>query len=142
MYIHNFVIISPWKGKKEITLLEQSWILFIQGCFVSSLVDISVVVLVKKTRMWNIYDNNNDDNGTEQFQSGKFIWAFCSCKLENKANGLKQTLQLLLHKSVWQQWEQCSDSRLLYMWRLDVHTWKDIYYIPINVISIDTVDFT
>ena len=45
MYFSYFVIISPWL--KVFFSFEQIWIIFIQGCFVSSLVEIGPVILEK-----------------------------------------------------------------------------------------------
>ena len=46
MYIHYFVIIFLGKGRGP--SFDQTWIPFIQGCFVRSLVEIGTVVLMKK----------------------------------------------------------------------------------------------
>ena len=57
MYFRNFVIISPRE-------FEQTWILFSEDCFVS----FGLVVLVKKTKMWKVYDDNDDDNGSGELK--------------------------------------------------------------------------
>ena len=67
MYFRYFVIISPWKGWGP--SFEYNWIPFTQRCFVPSLVEIGLVVLVKKMKMWKVNDNdddNNDDDGQRQ----------------------------------------------------------------------------
>ena len=47
-----FVIISPWKRVGP--LFEQTSILFTQGCFLSSFVEIGPMVLEKKMKMWKV----------------------------------------------------------------------------------------
>ena len=42
-------------GKGRGPSFEQTWIPFTQGCFVPSLVEISLVVLEKKLKMWKVY---------------------------------------------------------------------------------------
>ena len=41
---------------------------FTQGCFVQSLVEIGLVVLEKKMKMWKVYDNNDDGQRTNSDQ--------------------------------------------------------------------------
>ena len=54
-------LLSPF-GKGDSPSFEQTWIIHsTQGCFVPSLVEIGPVVLAKKKKMWNVYDNNNED---------------------------------------------------------------------------------
>ena len=55
------VIISPWRRAGP--SFEQTWIPFIQECFVPSLVETDLVALEETMRMWKVYDNNNDANG-------------------------------------------------------------------------------
>ena len=40
----------------------QTWISYIQECFVSYKVEIGPVVLEKKMKMWKVYDNNNNND--------------------------------------------------------------------------------
>ena len=42
----------------------QTWIPFTQGYFVSSLIEIGPVVMEKKMKMWKVYANNDDDDGS------------------------------------------------------------------------------
>ena len=60
------------------TSFKQIWIPFTQGCYVPSLVEIGPVVLEKKTKMWKVYDNNDNTTTTDngQFWSEMLIWAF------------------------------------------------------------------
>ena len=59
IYFHSFVIISLWKRMRS--LFEKTWIPFIKGCFVPSLVEIGPVVLEKKKKMWKVYNNDHED---------------------------------------------------------------------------------
>ena len=84
MYFRYFVIISLGKGRGP--SFEQTWIPFTQGCFVPSLIEIGPVVLEKKTKMWKVYDNDNNDydgqRTTDKFWSEKLTWAFGSGELK------------------------------------------------------------
>ena len=86
MYFHSFVIISPWK--RHGPSFEQTQILFTQGCFVPSLVEIGRVVLEKKRKMWKVYDDNDyattttTDNGQiviRTFGSGELNRCVSAC---------------------------------------------------------------
>ena len=43
----------------------QIWIPTTQGCFVPSLVDIGQVILEKRRKMWNIYENDDADDSDD-----------------------------------------------------------------------------
>ena len=60
IHFQYFVIIPPWKGRGP--AFEQIWIPFTQRWFVPSLVEIGLVVLEEKMKMWKVYDNNNINN--------------------------------------------------------------------------------
>ena len=62
MYFHYFVIISLWKRAGP--PFEQTWIPFIQGCFVPSLVEIGKVMLEMKMKMWKFTDGRTDRRRT------------------------------------------------------------------------------
>ena len=73
MYFHNFELSPLWKGQRP--LFEQSWIPFTQGHFVPNLVEIGLVVLEKKMKMWKVYynnDNNANDNDDLDWQQTNF----------------------------------------------------------------------
>ena len=68
---------------------ERTWIPHTQGCFVPSLVEIGLVVLKKKMKMWKDYDDNDDDNdGAQQTyfdqKSVRLRWAKTPRYLPNK----------------------------------------------------------
>ena len=67
MYFRYFVIISPWKGRDP--SFEQTWIPFIQGYFVPSLVKIGPVVLEKKMKMWKVF--RQTDRQTDRLTDGR-----------------------------------------------------------------------
>jgi hypothetical protein len=58
LYFYIFTIISPWK--LSITIIWSVWIPFNQGCFLPCLVEIGMVVLEKKLKMWKVYRQTND----------------------------------------------------------------------------------
>ena len=58
MHFPFYIIISP--------SFKQNWISFTLGCFVTSLVEISPVVLEKKMKMWNVYNNKDNDHNERQ----------------------------------------------------------------------------
>ena len=103
MYFRCFVIISPWK--KVGHSFEQTWIPFIQGYFVPSLVEISQVVLEKKMNE-KFTDGRTDrqtDDGRQVIRkahlSFQFRWA-------------KKTLNFchLLKNALCQVWEKLVQS--------------------------------
>ena len=50
--------------EKGMALHLKIWFLITQGCFVPNLVEIGLVLLEKKMKMWKVYDSdNNNDNG-------------------------------------------------------------------------------
>ena len=65
-------------GKGRGPSFEQSWILFTQGCFVSSLIEIDPVVLEKKMTVWKVYENANNNANDDNNQGQILIrQAFC-----------------------------------------------------------------
>ena len=77
-YIFALSLLSPLvKGcGPSYMSYEQSWIPFIQECFVSNLVEIGSVDL-EKGKMWKVYnDNDNDYNNNNNRQQKKVTWAF------------------------------------------------------------------
>ena len=97
-----YVIIMIKRRNKQLLTLwqfigssfEQTWILFIQGCFLPSLIEIGSVVLEKKMKMWKVYANNNDnDNDNGQIWSEKLTWAFGSGELKIRENVLNRETQ-------------------------------------------------
>ena len=66
MHIHYFVIIYPCnKGGSS---FDQTWIPFTQGCFVPSLVEIGLVVLEKKMKMWKVYQQTDGQQAIKKLQ--------------------------------------------------------------------------
>ena len=59
--------------KDVVVHLKKKWFPFTQGCFVSSLVEIGPVVLKRKMKMWNVYNNDdaNDDNDGQRTNFNK-----------------------------------------------------------------------
>ena len=49
---------------------EQTLIRFTQGCFVSFLIWIDLVVFEKKMKMWKVYDNDLNDNDDNDDDDG------------------------------------------------------------------------
>ena len=76
MYLHYFVIISPWKRAGP--SFEQNWIPFTQGCFLPSLVEIGSVVLEEKMKCERIMDRQT----RKDRWSEKLTWAFSSSELK------------------------------------------------------------
>ena len=66
-------------GKERGPAFEQTWIPSTKGCFVPSLVEIGLVVLEKKLKMWKVYrrtdrlttDNRRSEKLTRAFSSGE-----------------------------------------------------------------------
>ena len=68
MSLVYLVIISLWERAGPF-IWKQTWIPFNQWHIVRSFVEIGPVVLVKKMKMWKVYDNNeNDDNDNDSEQ--------------------------------------------------------------------------
>ena len=119
LYFRYLTIISPWKRRGP--LFKQTWILFTQGYFVSSLVEIGPVVLEKKMKIWKVYrqtDGRTDrqtDNGWQVIRkshlSFKVRWA------KNRTDGLtdwlKDRSKTLYPKNIiniiksWYQFNKC-----------------------------------
>ena len=59
---------------------EQTWITFIQGCIVPSLVEIGPVVLEKKIKKFTTTTTRT----TDKFWSEKLTWAFGSGEVKKK----------------------------------------------------------
>ena len=78
MYFHNFELSPLWKGQRP--LFEQSWIPFTQGHFVPNLVEIGLVVLEKKMKMWKVHDKDNKDNDNNDHGQalGELKTAWCN----------------------------------------------------------------
>ena len=93
MYFFPFSWLSPL-GKGRGPSFEQTWIPFIQGCSVPSLVENGPVVLKKKMKMWKVYrrmdrrmdwrtDKQTDRQTTDDRWSEKPTWAFSSGELKS-----------------------------------------------------------
>ena len=80
MYLCYLVIIFP--SKKAGLSFEQTWIPFTQECFVCNLVEIGLVVLEKKMKMWKVHDKDNKDNDNndhgQAFGLGELKTAWCN----------------------------------------------------------------
>ena len=72
-----------WEGRGP--SIEQTWIPFTQVYFVLSLVEIGLMVLEKKMKMWKVYRQMTDDRWSE-----KFTWAFNSGELKTQNRSLKR----------------------------------------------------
>ena len=64
-FVNVFSLLSLL-GKGQGTSFKQTWILSTQECFVSSLVQISPVVLEQKKKMWKVYNNDNNNDNRQQ----------------------------------------------------------------------------
>ena len=60
--------------EKGVPLYEQTWIPITQGHFVLSLVEIGLVVLEKKMKMWKVYNNFNDDDDHNNKDGQRTNW--------------------------------------------------------------------
>ena len=77
--ILNFLLLSPLR-KGRGPSFEQIWLPSTKGCFVPSLVEIGLVVLEKKLKMWKVY-RGTDRQKTDNRRSEKLTWAFSSGEL-------------------------------------------------------------
>ena len=73
MYLHYFVIISPWKRSGPFVWTNLYPFHPRISMFCVSLVEIGLVVLEKKMKMWKVYRQTTDDRYSE-----KLTWAFSS----------------------------------------------------------------
>ena len=80
MYFRYFVIIYPWKRVGPSFIWRNLRVLITQECFVPSLVEIGLVILEKKIKIWKVY--NNADNDNDQIVIKKLTWAFGSVELK------------------------------------------------------------
>ena len=76
MYFFSISKLYPL-GKGQGPSFEQTWIPFTQGCCVPSFVEIGPVVLEKKSKMWKVYRQTDDERQAirKAHLSFQFRWA-------------------------------------------------------------------
>ena len=95
-----FVKLSPL-GKGRGPSFEQTWIPFTQGCFVPSSVEIGVLVLEKKMKMWKVSRQTEGRKAISKAHlSFQLRWANKKNKEEKTKESHNTIPQILLHSSL------------------------------------------
>ena len=126
MYFRYFIIISPWK--RAGALFEPTWIPFIKGCFVLSLIEIGPVILEKKMKWWEWWkayrhtciDGHMVDDGQQAIRKAQFSFQLRWGKMFTRIQkgGQRENRQYLIGK--------------IHLSSSEIKVKKKIIFFPIN----------